>query len=271
MIKYRLIAVLLIYDGAVVQTRHFQATNIVGSALTAVDFFNTWAVDEIIIVEISRTAEYLDSFVGIVEELSRRCFVPLTVGGKIKGTDLVRKFTLAGADKVVINSQAARDPDLITRIADRFGSQCLVVSIDSRQNPDMASGYEVMIDQGRTRTFLDTLEYALLAQKKGAGEIMVNSIERDGDKRGYDLELIRKVADSVTIPVIAMGGVREWDDLVNGIIDGHADAVAAGNIFHYFEHSTKKAKEHLVKAGLNVRPPTFFKVNIPRRPKYKPF
>jgi cyclase len=269
--KHRLIATLLVNDSVVVQTRKFKRTNMVGSAFTAVDFFNGWAVDEIMVLEISHTLEHVEAFIQIVEELSRRCFVPLTVGGKISDISLVNRYTRAGADKVVVNTHAVRNPALVSEIARQFGSQCCVVSIDAKPSGAHPSGYRVMIGNGQEPTDLDVLEWARAVVGHGAGEIMVNNLEHDGDKRGYDLALVRLLADSVDVPVIAMGGVGEWSHFADGIRLGHADAVAAGNIFHYSEHSTKKAKEFLEREGLRVRHSEFYKVNMPRRVKYKPF
>lgn len=269
--KHRLIATLLVNDAVVVQTRKFKRTNMVGSAFTAVDFFNGWAVDEIMVLDVSYTNEHTERFIQIIEELSRRCFVPLSVGGKIADMSLVNRYTRAGADKVVINTHAVRTPELIERIANQYGSQCCVVSIDAIKSSETPNGYCVVIDNGRERTSKDALEWGREAVRRGAGEIMVNNVEHDGDKRGYDLQLVRLMADSLDVPVIAMGGVGEWQHFSDGINEGHADAVAAGNIFHYSEHSTKKAKEFLEQKGLWVRHSDFYKVNMPRRPKYRPF
>jgi len=268
--KHRLIAILLVYNGIVVQTRQFKRTNMVGNAFTAVDFFNGWAVDEIMVLEISYTRDYLEKFVQIVEELSRRCFVPLTVGGKIDDISLVSRYTRAGADKIVLNTQAVKKPRLIAEITENYGSQCCVVSIDAKKDNAMPSGYRVMINNGQDKTELDLLSWSKKVETIGAGEVMINNVEHDGDKRGYDLALVRLLSDSLNIPVIAMGGVGKWDDFIDGINEGHADAVAAGNIFHYTEHSTKKAKEHMEAAGLFVRPSSFYKVNMPRQQKYRP-
>lgn len=269
--KNRLIATLLVHEGNVVQARRFRRTNMVGSAFTAVDFFNTWTVDEIMVLEVSYSEAYLERFVDIVENLSRRCFVPLTVGGKVNSLDMVRRYTRAGADKVVLNTAAVGNPALLEEIATNFGSQCLVVSIDARPEPAMASGYEAVTENGRRTTGIDALELAKRCVKRGAGEIMVNQLEHDGDRRGYDLPLVRLMADNLDVPVIAFGGVGQWQHLVDGIAQGHADAVAAGNIFHYTEHSTKKAKEFMVKSGIPARHSTFYKVNMPRLPKYEPY
>ena len=269
--KHRLIATLLIDSGHVVQTRCFKRTNMVGSAFTAVDFFNGWTVDEIIALEISVDKAWLTRMQEIVTELSKRCFVPLSVGGKIRNGELAARYLRIGADKVVLNTGAVERPELITEIADRYGSQCVIVSIDAKPDAALPSGYRVVIDNARRETGLDTVQWALEAVAHGAGELMVNSTTNDGNKQGYDLALIRKVASAVSVPVIAMGGVGKLSDFVDGVSIGGADAVAAGNIFHYFEHSTKKAKEVMAAAGLPVRGIGFYKVNMPRRPKYRPF
>lgn len=271
MVKRRLIATLLVYQGQIVQTRKFKRTNPVGYAFTAVDFFNGWAVDEIMVLEISSDDSMLSNFIETVDGLSQRCFVPLSVGGKITDIDRVHAYTRAGADKVVLNSEAVRSPDLVREIADSFGSQCLIVSIDAAPDPEMPSGYRVMINNGTEATALDALSWAQQAADTGAGEIMINQIEHDGDRRGYDLVLVRMISDAVSVPVIAMGGVGKWDHFVDGIRDGGADAVAAGNIFHYTEHSTKKAKEFMQAAGIDARASDFYKVNMPRRPKYRAY
>jgi imidazole glycerol-phosphate synthase subunit HisF len=269
--KHRLIATLLIDSGHVVQTRCFKRTNMVGSAFTAVDFFNGWTVDEIIALEISSDCSWLARMSEIVTELSKRCFVPLSVGGKIRDGDLAAHYLRTGADKVVLNTGAVQQPELITKIADRFGRQCVIVSIDAKRDAAFPSGYRVVIDNARTESDLDLLAWARDAVKRGAGELMINSTTHDGNKQGYDLALTKQVASAVSVPVIAMGGVGKLSDFVDGIVMGGADAVAAGNIFHYFEHSTKKAKETMAAAGLPVRGIGFYKVNMPRRPKYRPF
>lgn len=269
--KVRLIAMLLVYNGSVVQTRRFKTVNMVGSAFTAVDFFNGWTVDEIGVLEISDGDEHVDRFVAIVEELSRRCFVPLSVGGKIRSIKDAHRYVRAGADKLVVNTAAASRPELLGEMARAFGSQAVVVSIDARPDPSFEGGYEAMAGRGRRSTGRCAIRWAREAVESGAGEILLNQIERDGDKRGYDLSLVRKVTDSVRVPVIAMGGVGGWDDLVDGVREGGADAVAAGNIFHYTEHSTKKAKDHLRAAGIPVRNSAFYRISMPRRPRYVPF
>jgi len=271
MIKHRLIATLLVNNGVVVQTRKFKRTNMVGNAFTAVDFFNGWTVDEICVLEISNDTSHLSGFADIIDGLSRRCFVPLSVGGKITKLDDVHRYIRAGADKVVVNTAAADNPALVTEISNAYGSQCVVVSIDARPDPAMPSGYRVVVDNARRDTDRDAREWAREAVSAGAGELLINSVEHDGDKRGYDLSLLKLVSDAVAIPVIAMGGVGQWSDLVDGIQQGGADAAAAGNIFHYSEHSTKKAKEFMLASGLPMRGSTFYKLTTPRRVRYNPF
>lgn len=271
MLKHRLIATLLVDSGNVVQTRFFKRTNMVGSALTAVDFFNGWTVDEIIVLEISSDTKWLPQVQRIVTELSKRCFVPLSVGGKIRDVEHAARYIRIGADKVVLNTGAVERPALIDEIAGRYGTQCVVVSIDGRPDETMPSGYRVVIDNARRATELDVVAWAREAAALGAGELMINSTTHDGNKAGYDLTLLKKVTSTVNIPVIAMGGAGKLSDFVDGITLGGADAVAAGNIFHYFEHSTKRAKEAMAAAGLPVRSIGFYRVNMPRRPKYRPF
>ena len=268
--RHRLIATLLVDAGRVVQTRHFKRTNMVGSAFTAVDFFNGWTVDEIIVLEISNDYSHVERMQEIVMDLSRRCFVPLAVGGKIRDLDLARRYLRLGADKVVVNTGAVERPQLMADIAGAYGTQCLIVSIDGKPDPSLPSGYRVVVDNARRETGWDVLEWAQTAVTHGAGELMINATTHDGNKQGYDLALVRKVVNSVQVPVIAMGGAGKLSDFVDGITIGGADAVAAGNIFHYFEHSTKKAKEAMAAAGLPVRHIGFYKVNMPRRPKYRP-
>ena len=252
MLKKRLIPVLILGDGRVVQSIQFRHTNVIHwKPLTAVDFFNRWAVDEIVVLDVSRNLDHREKFYEIVLGLSKKCFVPLTVGGWVTTTKEVQKLLRVGADKVVINTEAVRRPDFISECAKRFGSQCIVVSIDAKLNGD--GQQEVYIDRGTKPTGLPPWKWAREAQEKGAGEIFLNSIDHDGNRQGYDLELLKTVVDAVNIPVIAFGGVLTWQHLADGVLVGCADAVAAANIFHYTEHSTKKAKEHMRKAGIDVR------------------
>ena len=252
MLKKRLIPVLILRDGQVVQSVQFKHTNVIHwNPVTAVDFFNRWAVDEIVLLDVSRGLRKRQKFYDAVDGLSKKCFVPLTVGGWIKDPSEVNRLLGLGADKITINTEAYRNPAIIAECAKVFGSQCVVVSIDVRSHGN--GRYEVYIDRGVKPTGENPVLWAKKAQKMGAGEIFLNCIDRDGFRQGYDLGLLREVVDAVGIPVIAMGGVLEWQHLVDGIVIGGADAVAAANIFHYTEHSTKKAKKYMRLKGIDVR------------------
>jgi cyclase len=257
MLKKRLIAVLILREARVVQSVQFKHTNVIHwKPLTAVDFFNRWAVDEIILIDVTRDKSTRQRFLDVLLGVSKKCFVPLTVGGWVNSLEEVLNLLKLGADKVIINTEAVQRPDLIPECARTVGSQCVVVSIDVKEHG--GSRYEVYIDRGREPTGLSPFEWARKAQEMGAGEIFLNSIDRDGFRQGYDLALVKGVVDSVSIPVIAMGGVFTWDHLVDGVKIGGADAVAAANIFHYTEHATKKAKEYMRQAGIDVRESGWF-------------
>ena len=252
MLKRRLIPVLTLRDAMVVQSVQFKHTNVIHwKPLTAVDFFNKWAVDEIVILDVTRNKKKRQKFYDVVFGLSKKCFVPLTVGGWVDSREEVLTLLRLGADKVIINTEAVRRPELVTETAKKVGNQCIVVSIDAKSHEN--GDYEVYIDRGREPTGLSPFDWARKAQTMGAGEIFLNCIDRDGYRQGYDLKLLRQVVDAVDIPVIAMGGVFTWQHLVDGIVQGGADAVAAANIFHYTEHSTIKAKGYLRQNNVDVR------------------
>jgi len=251
-LKKRLIPVLILRDGVIVQSIKFQHTNVIHwKPVTAVDFFNRWAVDEIVLLDVSRNIDKREKFYKVVEGLSKKCFVPLTVGGWVNSINEMRQLLRLGADKVCINTEAVRRPEFITECARVFGSQCVVASIDSKRNGN--DDEEVFIDRGQEPTGLKTVQWARTVQDRGAGEILLNSIDHDGFRQGYNLKLLREVTKTVEIPLIAMGGVFTWDHLADGVLKGGADAVAAANIFHYTEHSTKKAKEFMRMSGIAVR------------------
>lgn len=254
MVKNRLIACLLWRQGGIVQSVNFEHTNIIGSASIAVEFFNVWGIDEIVLLDVSRTPNYRDDFYETLNKLSKQCFVPLTVGGWVDSTDEVRKLLQNGADKVALNTATVEQPELVTETSNRFGSQCVVASIDARRTDD---GYEVVVDRGREPTGRKPAELATEVETLGAGEIFLTSIDQDGTKEGYELDLIRNVTDAVSVPVVASGGAGEWDHLIEGIEQGNADAVSVANRFHHSQHSTAKAKEAMIEAGLNVRTPVF--------------
>jgi cyclase len=267
MLKHRLIATLLCRNGRIVQSIGFNHTNVIGNVITAVDFFNTWAIDEIVILDVSREKENQAMFFSVIQDLSRRCFVPLSVGGFVQSINDIRNLIKIGADKVIINTHAFKDPDFIHHSSEIFGNQCIVVSIDVKKND--VKNYEVFVDRGRKPTGVSVIDWCVESARRGAGEIYLTSIDNDGARNGYDLDLIKLVTDAVDIPVIASGGVGKWEHLEQGINTGNAQAVSAANIFHFTEHSTKKAKEYLEQTGLDVRKTDFYKIKKPRKPKYE--
>ncbi len=250
MLKKRLIAVLILRDGQVVQSVKFRHTNVIHyDPVHAVEAFNKWAVDEIVMLNVTRNAESREQFAERVASVSRHCFVPLTAGGWITDQDYAQRLLRSGADKLVVNTALADDPELVRRLSRRYGQQCIVGSMDVIRTDD---GVRVAIDRGARVTDEGPVDWACKAVDLGCGEILFNSIDHDGARKGYDLETISKIAAAVPVPVIAFGGVFHWTHLTEGINAG-AEAVAAANIFHYTEHATKKAKSHLARAGVLVR------------------
>lgn len=261
MLKKRLIPILLLREGMLVKSIQFKQYRPVGNPKVAIDYFNTWEVDEIIFLDISPGKEYqqgrkdinLQNFQKLSEYtqyISEKCFVPLTVGGGINSIDHIRTLLQSGADKISINTITHTDPSFISKAAKIFGRQCVVVSMDVKKN---AHSYEVFTNGGKEPTGKDPLTWAKEAVERGAGEILIQSIDKDGTLAGYDLELIQHVSDNISAPVIACSGVGKWEDLAAGITVGHASAVAAANIFHYTEHSTRHAKQFLRSQGIEVR------------------
>jgi imidazole glycerol-phosphate synthase subunit HisF len=250
-LKKRLVACLLVRNGLLVQSIGFNRYLPVGRPKFPIEFIARWDVDEIVLLDMSATFENRTLDTGLLELLSRSCFVPLTVGGGVRTVDEVRRITGAGADKVAVNAHAVARPQLISEIAEVFGNQCVVVSIDCRL--EKGGHYQVYTHSGTRPTGLSAEKWAKQVETLGAGEIFLNSIDRDGSKRGYDIELVSRVSDSVSIPVIACGGVGSYNHFASGIIEGRASAVAAGNIFHYIEHSTIVAKAHLLQSGIDIR------------------
>lgn len=251
MVKKRLIACLLMRKGLIVQSIGFGRYLPIGRPKFPIEFLVKWDVDEIVLLDMSAAGEERGPDHGVIEMLSHSCFVPLTVGGGIKSVADVRNVIRAGADKVSVNAAALERPALISEIAEAFGSQCAVVSIDCRRSPD--GRYWVYSDSGRKKWQMEAVGWALKAQAAGAGEILLNSIDRDGSRLGYDLELIKSVTSSVSIPVIACGGVGSYSHFSPGVLQGGAAAVAAANIFHHVEHSTILAKAHLLRDKVDVR------------------
>lgn len=238
-------------DNFIVQSIGFKKYLPVGKAQIAIEFVTNWDVDEILLLDISATASGQAPNCEIISLVSQRSFIPLTFGGGIHSIEDIRKVIRSGADKISINSEALRQPDFIRESSAFFGKQCIVVSIDVLK--DASGTYQVMSDNGKRPTGLHPVQWALRVEELGAGEIFLNSIDRDGSKKGYDIDIIKSVSQSVHIPVIACGGVGKMEDLVKGITEGGASAVSAANIFHYTEHSTILAKTLLRKNGINIR------------------
>lgn len=251
MLKTRLIAVLILSKGLVVQSVRFKHTNAIHyDALHAIECFNKWAVDEIVILNVARTSETREEFAKILRRISAACFVPLSAGGWITDESYADTLLRSGADKLVLNSAFADSPSLVSRLSERLGRQCIVGSMDVKSSPGGET--TVWVDRGRVDTGKDPVEWAMTMVEAGAGEIFFNSMDHDGARKGYHLPLLSKICRAVSVPVIAFGGVFTWDHLIEGLHAG-ANAVAAANIFHYTEHSTRKAKRHLAEAGIPVR------------------
>lgn len=251
MLKKRLIAVLILREGKVVQSVKFKHTNVIHyDAVHAIETFNKWAVDEIVVLNVSKESSSKIQFAEVVERISSQCFVPLSAGGWIDDADYAQTLLRCGADKLVLNTAFAYNPDLIRALSLKFGRQCIVASIDCKK--DLEGNSFVAVDRGSRVINVSPLEWAKNAETLGAGEIFFNSIDHDGARKGYDLVNLEKICSAVNIPVIAFGGVFGWSHLVEGIHAG-ASAVAAANQFHYTEQSTRKAKSFLANAGVVVR------------------
>lgn len=250
MLKTRIIPTLLWKNVGLVKGIGFDSWRRVGTILPAIKVYNTRQVDELIIVDITATTEGRTPDYDEINDFSSECFVPLTVGGGIKNIETVKNLLRAGADKVVINSAAFDTPDLITQIANTFGSQCVVVSIDAKKTENY---YECFSHSGTTPTGKEVGEWAKTVESYGAGEIIVTSIENDGTMNGYDIELIKTVSKNVKIPVIASGGAGNYEDMFKAISEGHASAVAAASIFHYTQQTPLEAKKYLSSKGVPVR------------------
>ena len=264
MLKHRVIPVVLLRNGIVVQSKGFRRYQRLGNPTTIVERLSQWASDELIYLDISRQQQYdlgrddlgdsnRNDLLSILEDVSRRCFMPLTFGGNIRTLSQIHDRLRCGADKVAINTVALNSPDFINEAAKEFGAQCVVVSIDAAREGD--DSWNVYADGSRTSTNRQAVEWAREVESRGAGEILIQSIDEDGRGQGYDLNLVSSVADAVNIPVIALGGVGNWDHLAQGMTEGHAAAVAAANIFNYSENSVFKAKQDLFDSQLNVRQP----------------
>ena len=274
----RLIPVILLKNGLIVRSQLFRIHQTIGNPMHTVRRLSNWNVDELVLLDISATdfhdmrrddmqLRYDDSTtLGVLRQVAEHCVMPLTVGGRVRTVADIRSRLLSGADKCAINSEAVRRPGLITEGAGAFGSQCIVVSIDARRAAD--GSLEVLIDGGRTATGLHPARWARECERLGAGEILLNSIDRDGTGWGYDLDLIREVVGSVSIPVIACGGVGIYEHFPTAILEAGASAAAAANIFNFFELSYPNAKNACVRAGVAMRPVSLGSRWFPREPHY---
>ncbi len=250
MLKTRVIPTILLRNECVVKGVGFDSWRRIGTILPAIKVYTARQVDELIIMDITATNENRDPDYEEIDNFSRECFVPLTIGGGIKNIEQVKKILRAGADKVCINSAAYDAPELITEIASTFGVQCVVASIDAKKT---GSGYKCFKNCAKTETGLEAAEWAQRLEKLGAGEILITSIERDGTMSGYEYELIKSVSEKVNIPVIASGGAGCYNDMLKAINEGGASAVAAASIFHFTQSTPLEAKKHLSDNGIRVR------------------
>ncbi len=251
MLKTRIIPCLDVKDGRVVKGVNFTGLVDAGDPVEAARAYDAAGADELCFLDIAATLENRGTMHDLARRTAEQCFMPLTIGGGVRSTADVRALLLAGADKVSFNSAAAARPEIIAEAANKFGNQCIVVAIDAKT---VAPGkWEIFTHGGTRPTGIDAVEFALLMESKGAGEILLTSMDRDGTRAGFNLPLTRAIADAVRIPVIASGGVGTLDHLVEGVLQGHASAVLAASIFHFGTYSIAQAKAHMAAAGIAVR------------------
>ena len=246
----RIIPCLDVTNGRVVKGINFIGLRDAGDPIEISRRYDDQGADELTFLDITASSDDRDLILHIIEEVAAQVFIPLTVGGGVRKVEDVRRLLNAGADKVSINTSAVQNPELVREAADRYGSQCIVVAIDAKR---AENGWQVFTHGGRNATGLDVIEWAKKMQALGAGEILLTSMDRDGTRNGFDLALIRSVSDTVEVPVIASGGVGNLQHLVDGIVDGHADAVLAASIFHYGEYTVRQAKEYMAQHSIEVR------------------
>jgi cyclase len=255
MLKARVIPCLDVKDGRVVKGVKFVDLVDAGDPVEAAKAYDRAGADELCFLDITASHENRGIIFDVVQTTAEHCFMPVTVGGGVRTVDDIRKLLLSGADKVSINTAAVADRQFVARAAEKFGNQCIVVAIDARRvsGDDNRHRWEIFTHGGRNATGLDAVDYAREVVALGAGEILLTSMDRDGTKLGFDIPLTRAIADAVSVPVIASGGVGHLDHLVEGIRDGHASAVLAASIFHFGTHTIAEAKAHMAKAGIPVR------------------
>ena len=248
----RIIPCLDVDGGRVVKGVNFVGLRDAGDPVELAARYDAEGADELVFLDITASSDARDTMVDVARRTAENVFIPFTVGGGVRSVDDARRLLMAGAEKVSVNTAAIDRPQLVAELAAEFGAQCVVVAIDARRRE--GGGFEVFTHGGRTPTGLDAVEWAGRAAQLGAGEILLTSMDRDGTKAGFDLELTRAVADAVNVPIIASGGVGTLDHLVDGVIEGGADAVLAASIFHFGEHTVAEAKATLERAGVIVRP-----------------
>lgn len=252
MLKTRIIPCLDVKDGRVVKGVNFVGLRDAGDPVEQARVYDKQGADELCFLDISASADNRATLYDMVEEVAKVCFMPFTVGGGVRELNDIRTLLLAGADKVSINTTAVTRPEFVREAAEKFGSQCIVVAIDAKGNPD--TGFEVFTHGGRNPTGKDAVEWAKYMVSLGAGEILLTSMDRDGTKTGFNLPLTRAVADAVSVPVIASGGVGKMEHFIEGVKEGHASAVLAASVFHYGEFTVEQVKQEMARAGIPVRP-----------------
>ncbi|MCB2102932.1 MAG: imidazole glycerol phosphate synthase subunit HisF [Rhodobacterales bacterium] len=251
MLKARIIPCLDVENGRVVKGVNFVDLVDAGDPVEQARIYDQAGADELCFLDITASHEGRDTIYDVVNRTAEQCFMPLTVGGGVRTTEDIRKLLLAGADKVSINTAAVHNPDFVRQAAEKFGSQCIVVSVDAKSTgPD---SFEIFTHGGRKPTGIDAVAWSRRMVDLGAGEILLTSMDRDGTRQGFNIPLTRAIADAVTVPVIASGGVGTLDHLVEGIVEGHATAVLAASIFHFGHHTIGEAKAHMVAAGVPMR------------------
>ena len=251
MLKVRIIPCLDVDAGRVVKGVNFVDLVDAGDPVEQARIYDKAGADELCFLDITASSDDRDTIFDVVSNTAEHCFMPLTVGGGIRKIDDIRKLLLAGADKVSINTAAVKTPEFVGQAAEKFGSQCIVVSVDAKRTP--FGGFEIFTHGGREATGTEAISWCQRMADLGCGEILLTSMDRDGTKKGFDLELTRAVADAVPVPVIASGGVGTLDHLVEGVMQGHASAVLAASIFHFGTYTIAEAKAHMKAAGAEIR------------------